>query len=276
MTTDLHSHTTASDGVFTPAQLLALAHERGITALAITDHDTTDGLAPAQTAAKPLGITVVPGIELSAETEEDGSIDMLGYFIDMTDEAFQKRLVDFRENRYHRGRAMVRKLNELGLSLTFEQVEAESKDAPITRPHVGRAMVKAGYVDTLQDAFDQYLANDAPAYVGRERMSPEEAVELIRSAGGVAVMAHPGRVKTGETVLRRLAAFGVDGVELYHPNNDETVRAYISAIAAEHNLITTGGSDFHKPSADGSIRLGTYNPPADALDRLRAKATSQQ
>jgi predicted metal-dependent phosphoesterase TrpH len=275
MTTDLHAHTTASDGVLAPADLLALAHERGITTLAITDHDTTDGIAPAQAAADKLGITLIPGIELSAETEQDGDIHMLGYFIDVTNAAFQSRLADFRENRYHRGRAIVRKLNELGLSLSFEAVEAEADGAPITRPHIARAMVKAGHVQTTQDAFDQYIADDAPAYVNRERMAPEEAVALIRSAGGVAVMAHPGRVKTGETVLRRLAAAGVDGVELYHPNNDERVRAYISAIATDHNLITTGGSDFHKPNADGSIRLGAFNPPEGAVARLRAKATSQ-
>jgi 3',5'-nucleoside bisphosphate phosphatase len=275
MTIDLHAHTTASDGVLSPAQLLALAYECGVTTLAITDHDTTEGIAPAQKAAAMLGITLIPGIELSAETEADGSIDILGYFIDLDNDAFQERLRGFHESRYHRGRAMVRKLNELGIALTFEQVAAQAKDAPITRPHIGRAMVAAGYVKTLQDAFDGYLANDGPAYVNRERMSPVEAAALIRSVGGVPVMAHPGRIKNGEAVLRRLAAAGLEAVELYHPQNDEDVRAYISAIAAEYDMITTGGSDFHKPSADGSIWLGTYNPPEGALERLRAKAASQ-
>lgn len=276
MTTDLHAHTTASDGTLSPAHLLALAHRRGVTTLAVTDHDTTDGLAPAQEAADALGVTLVPGVELSAETEADGDIHILGYFIDPTDAAFQGRLAAFRENRMDRGRAIVRKLNAIGVPLTFAQVEGEAQGAPITRPHIARALAKAGYVRSPQKAFDRYLADGGPAFVQRKRMPPEEAVDLIRAAGGVAVMAHPGRVPTGEAVLRRLAAYGVDGAELYHPNNDHLVRQYVRAVAAQHDLILTGGSDFHSVGTDGSIRLGTYSPPSGALARLRAKAASRQ
>lgn len=274
--TDLHMHTTASDGDYTPADLMALASERGLSTVAITDHDTTDGIAPAQAAALQHDITVIPAIELSAETEEDGDVHMLGYFIDITDAAFQEKLEAFRENRYHRGRGMVRKLNELGVPLAWEKVAAIADGAPIARPHIARAMVAEGYVETLQDAFDKYLADDAPAYVSRVRMSPEEAVDLIHSAGGAAVLAHPGLVKRYEPVLRRLIAHGVDGVEVNHPKNPPEVVAHVREIAEEHSLIMTGGSDFHRPErADGSITLGQYNPPNDAIARLRAKATAK-
>jgi len=268
-------HTTASDGDYTPAQLVELAHERGLTTIAITDHDTTDGIAPAQQAAAAHGITVIPGIELSAETETDGDVHMLGYFIDGANPDFATRLAEFRENRYHRGRAIVRRLAELGLPLDWAQVEQIADGAPITRPHIARAMQRAGYVDSLQAAFDNYIADDAPAYVSRVRMSPEAAVDLIHSAGGVAVMAHPGLVKRYEPVLRRLIAHGLDGVEVYHPKNPPEVTEHVRQIAEEHSLIMTGGSDFHRPErSDGSMLLGTVNPPQGAMARLRARAKS--
>ncbi|MEO0562077.1 MAG: PHP domain-containing protein [Chloroflexota bacterium] len=272
MTIDLHSHTTASDGELTPAQLMALAYERGVTTIAVTDHDTTDGVRPAMTAAEMLGITVVPGIELSAETDEDGDVHMLGYFIDLDNTDFQTRLGEFRENRYHRGRAIVRRLNELGVALDFAAVEAQADGAPITRPHIARAMVAAGHAPDLQTAFDNYLADDAPAYVRRMKMTPEEAVDLIHSAGGVAVMAHPGRVAAYERILDRLGQHGVDGVEVNHPSNDQAVKQRAAEMAAQYDLITTGGSDFHRPERDGTVRLGAYHPPAGALEALRAKA----
>lgn len=274
--TDLHMHTTASDGDLTPDALIDLAHEQGLTTIAITDHDTTDGVVPAQQAAAAHGITVLPGIELSAETEEDGDVHMLGYFINMDDAAFQKALEEFRERRYHRGRGMVRKLNELGVPLAWESVQAIAGDAPIARPHIARAMLKAGFVNELQEAFDNYLADDAPAYVSRHRMSPEEAVDLIHSAGGVAVLAHPGLVKRYEPILERLIPYGLDGIELNHPKNAPDVRERVKQFAEGTDLILTGGSDFHRPDrADGAISLGTENPPDDAVERLRAKAAER-
>jgi hypothetical protein len=269
-------HTTASDGDYPPAALITLAHARGLTTIAITDHDTTDGIPPAQDAAAQHNITVIPAIELSAETEKDGDVHMLGYYIDITNADLQARLGAFRENRAHRARKMLAKLHELGVPLAWEAVEAAADGAPITRPHLARAMVTAGYVDSLQAAFDQYLASDAPAYVSRTRMSPEEAVDLVHSAGGAAVLAHPGLVKHYEPVLRRLIAHGVDGVEVVHPKNPPGVSAHVREIAEAHDLIMTGGSDFHRPErADGSITLGEYNPPPGAVERLRARAKHQ-
>lgn len=270
-------HTTASDGDYPPETLVQMAHERHLTTIAITDHDTTDGVAPAQAAAAPHNMVVIPGIELSAETETDGDVHMLGYFVDVNDTAFQSRLQDFRENRYHRGRAIVRKLADIGIELDWSMVEEIADGAPITRPHIARALQRAGYVDSLQDAFDQYLADGAPAYVARQRMAPEEAVDLIQSAGGVAVVAHPGLVKQYEPVLQRLIPAGLDGVEVFHPKNPPEVTERVQEIARRHNLIMTGGSDFHRPErSDGSIALGTVAPPADAVARLQERAQSRK
>ncbi len=269
---DLHMHTTASDGNYPPEELVKMAHERGLTTIAITDHDTTDGIAPAQAAAAEFGMTVIPAVELSAETPEDGDVHVLGYYVNVADANFQEKLAAFRENRYHRGRSIVRKLHELGIPLDWDKVAAIADGAPIARPHIARAMLAEGYVSELQEAFDKYLADDAPAHVARHRMSPEEAVDLIQSAGGAAVLAHPGLVERYEPILTRLIAHGIDGVEVFHPKNPQEVTDKVQQMAADGNLITTGGSDFHRPEhSDGSVRLGTINPPADAIARLRQK-----
>lgn len=270
MTIDLHMHTTASDGEHSPQDLIDLAHAAGLTTIAITDHDTTDGIRPAIAAAEKYNITVIPGIEFSAETDED--VHMLGYFIDIDHTEFQERLKVLRENRLHRGKAMITKLNSLGVDITFEQVQRIAGDAPIVRPHVGRAIVEAGYAESVQDAFDRYIDNHAPGYVSRIKLSPEEAIDLIHLVGGKAVMAHPGLVKSYETVLPRLIEHGLDGVELNHPKNPAQVRERVRKIGEAHGLIFTGGSDFHhRNRADGSIALGSESPPPGMLERLRGE-----
>lgn len=269
MLTDLHMHTTASDGEYAPADLMTLAHQKQLTTLAVTDHDTTDGYRPARDAAEPFGITVVPGIELSAETEAEGDVHILGYFINIDDQAFQERLKVFRENRYHRGKMMIAKLNELGIGITFADVERIADGAPITRPHVARALIAGGYASGISEAFDTYLTPGKPAYVERTKLLPEEAIELIHSAGGAAVLAHPGLTRNYADVLTRLIPHAIDGVEVNHPKNPSQVRQVVRQIAVEHNLIMTGGSDFHRPNAeDGSITLGTEPAPDDAVERL--------
>jgi len=270
MLIDLHMHTTASDGEYPVATVIEMAHARGITTLAITDHDTTDAITEAQALAAPLGMTVIAGIELSAETEEDGDVHMLGYYVDVHDSAFQARLKDFRTNRYHRGRAMVEKLHTLGVNIPWEAVEQAADGAPITRPHIAKALVQGGYVSTMQAAFDTYLDDDAPAYVARQRMSPEEAIDLIHSAGGVAVVAHAGLIKRYAPVIERLIPYGLNGVEVNHPKNSATVQAWLQAIATQHKLIVTGGSDFHRPESDGTITLGQYPAPVGVIEALQA------
>jgi 3',5'-nucleoside bisphosphate phosphatase len=273
--TDLHMHTTASDGLHPPAELVALAQQRGLTTIAITDHDTTDGTAAAR-ALNLSGITIIPAIELGAEDEKQ-YVDILGYFIDPQhfDHAtpFQAWLTERREDRYHRGQRMVDKLAEIGIRISFEAVQAAADGAPITRPHVARVLVEQGYAASKQDAFDRLIGTGGPAYVARQRLTPEEAIAKLHSVGACAVLAHPARVRGFEQmVAERLVPIGLDGLELYHPDNGEKTQYAIQALALKHDLLLTGGSDYHEARDDGTITLGMYGPPHGAVEALWARA----
>lgn len=263
--TDLHLHTTASDGQLRPVELIALARKHHLNTIAITDHDTTDGLPEALAAAQQSPV-IIPGIELSAE-ENDVDVHMLGYYVRAEDVPFQAALTQFRSDRLNRGRAMVDKLVTLGKPITWERVLAFADGGSVGRPHVARALVEAGHVESINAAFDLYLRHGGPAYVARKRMSPEEAVELIHAAGGVAVMAHPGLVVDYLPMLERLVAAGLDGVEYNHPRNPAAVKENIRALALKHNLILTGGSDFHRPGDP----IGQYTAPPETLLALRER-----
>ncbi len=262
---DLHLHTTASDGQLRPVELVQLARKLHLNTIAITDHDTTDGLREAQQAAEGSPV-VVPGIELSAE-ENEVDVHMLGYFVQPDDTAFQTALTRFRSDRLNRGQAMVEKLVALGKPIQWERVLALADGGSVGRPHVARALLEAGHVGSVNEAFDIYLRHGGPAYVSRKRMSPEEAVALIHAAGGVAVMAHPGLVPDYLPMLERLVSAGLDGVEFNHPRNPPTVRENVRAVALKYHLILTGGSDFHRPGDP----IGAYNAPVEALAALRAQ-----
>lgn len=267
---DLHTHTTASDGQLTPAALVALARSLGISTLGITDHDTTGGLVEAQSAAQAAGLTVIPGVELSAE-DNGGDVHMLGYYIDIHNQPFQAALEDFRSRRYFRGQKIAEKLGTLGLPLEWEQVENIAEGGAIGRPHIARAMMQAGYVGSVKEAFERYLHNGGPAYVSRSRLSPEEAVELIHTAGGAAVLAHPVHVHDYRAMLDRLIPIGLDGVEVVYPDHSPTLEAELRDIAQRHDLIMTGGSDFHGINIPGKAMLGSVTPPEDAVPRLHAR-----
>jgi predicted metal-dependent phosphoesterase TrpH len=272
---DLHVHTTASDGQYTPSQLVALARKRGLDVLGITDHDTTDGIPEARRAAGN-SPTIIPGIELSAE-DESGDVHILGYFLDIDNRAFQDQLAHFRADRYQRGEKIVARLHDLGMPIEWERVTAIAEGGAIGRPHIARALVDAGYVESLGEAFDRFLYNGGPAYVSRKRLSPEEAITLIHSAGGAAVLAHPGLVKDYLSLLAaRLIPAGLDGIEVVHPKNDPTTRLNLRGIAAQNGLIMTGGSDFHRPNEDGSLALGAETPPDGCLTALRERARRYQ
>jgi predicted metal-dependent phosphoesterase TrpH len=267
MRADLHLHTNASDGQYSPAELVELARKFDV--IAITDHDTTEGVAPAQQAAQKQGAPVViPGIELSAEDAE-GDVHMLGYYVDIDNTEFQTTLTRFRDNRYRRGQLMVKKLAAMGMPLEWDRIVAIANGGAIGRPHIARAMLEAGYVESVKDAFNRFISNDGPAYVARTRLSPEEAVALIHSAGGVAVLAHPGLLKDYRAMLLRLIAVGLDGVEVNHPSNSEAVRLDLRGIATSTSLIMTGGSDFHGPSVKPDVQLGMVSPPEGAVEALK-------
>lgn len=263
---DLHLHTTASDGLLKPAELIQLAHKHKLNAIAITDHDTTNGVAEALGAAGGSPV-VIPGIELSA-AEGSHDVHMLGYHVQIEDVAFQSKLAQFQRDRLSRGRDMVEKLNGLGKPVAWERVIALADGGAVGRPHVARALVEAGHVGSVAEAFQHYLYTGGPAYASRQRLSPEDAVELIHAAGGVAVLAHPALVADYAALIERLVPAGLDGVEVMHPKNTENVRANLRGLAARYNLIVTGGSDFHRPGDS----VGDYQPPQDALKRLRERA----
>ncbi|HYO88480.1 MAG TPA: PHP domain-containing protein [Candidatus Limnocylindrales bacterium] len=273
MRAELHAHTTASDGQHTPAELVALARALHLDMLAITDHDSTAGIEPAREAARG-ALTLITGIELSAE-DEGGDVHMLGYGILPEDAALQAALAGFRERRVSRAREIVERLNTLGAPVAWERVNTLAAGGSVGRPHVARALIEAGYAESVRDAFDRYLYTGGPAYVARKRLSPEDAIALIHRAGGAAVLAHPGVLPDWRGMVERLLSAGLDGVEVAHPKNDESVRLNLRGLAARYGLIMTGGSDFHGRAVSNAM-LGSVAPPPGAVEGLRARAAQWQ
>ena len=271
MTIDLHMHTTASDGVLSPSELVTLCHQHGLTTIAITDHDTVKGYTPAVSAAQPYSITVLTGIELSAEDDRHGDVHMLGYLIDTQDADLLAKLDLFQSGRDDRGQRMVKRLNELGIALQWEQVLAVAQDAVITRPHIAKALYRHGYVKTPSEAFERYINVGKPAYVERTKLTPLEAMAIIHQAGGVAVMAHPGLVREVEPLMQFLADNGLDGIEVYHPNNGKHLREFAFHFAKERGLVITGGSDFHATNGQHPNAPGSHLAPSDAVEKLYAR-----
>jgi len=278
---DLHTHTTASDGSLTPTELVALADKVELAAIAITDHDTTGGLAEARaTATNFPNLKLVMGVEVSANFP-GGTMHILGLGVDETAKPVADLLETLAEGRRQRNPRIVAKLNELGLELTFEEVvaiaEASGGTAEIiSRNHLAEALIARGYVKTRQQAFDKYLANGGPAYVDRTRLEPKDTIQAIRDSGGVAVLAHPKQLKCNsdsdlEQVVHTLMDFGLEGIEAYHSDSDDRqIRAYLD-LANQLNLFITGGSDFHgqgKPD----VELGHPRVPSAAIsDELAAR-----
>jgi predicted metal-dependent phosphoesterase TrpH len=277
---DLHTHTTASDGSLTPTELVEKAAEIGLAALAVTDHDTLGGLAEAQAAAARFGLDLLPGVELSVE-DEAGRFHLLGYGFDPADAALSKTLIELRKSRAARNELMAQKMVALGLPVTMDDVRAEAgEDAEvIARPHFARALINKGVVSSVKEAFDRYLSTDKPLYMPKEVLTPKDAIALLHSAGGVAVMAHPGLVPLNTMVLAdRVASLaeemGMDGIEAYYSQHSPAETKRFLALAQKHNLLVTGGSDFHgtpKPHVPLGIVFEDKPAPFALLEALRAK-----
>ena len=259
---DLHSHSTASDGTFRPGEVVRLAQEAGLTALALTDHDTVDGLAEALAAGEELGVEVIPGVEISTRYSGD-TMHILGFFIDFRSGRLEERLAVLKQARKERNPKIVAKLNALGINITMEQVVRVSGGGQVGRPHIARAMMESGYVSRPQQAFDVYLKNGGLAYVQKYRFPPQEALEMIREAGGVPVLAHPFTLGLGpaaalKDLLRDLQAMGLAGIEVFYSDHTPEQEALYFKLAQELGLLVTGGSDFHgenKPNVTlGNIR----------------------
>ena len=271
---DLHTHTTASDGSFAPAEVVHTAEAAGLYALGITDHDTTAGVAEALEAGENLTVEVVPGVELSVDHERLGSLHILGYWIQPGHPDLAGRLEDIRGGRGRRNEKILARLAELGCPLEIGEVEQIAGGKVIGRPHLAQAMLEHGYVKSTQEAFDRYLARGKPAYMERERMSPEEAVDRIRRAGGVAVWAHPGLIGLEESELEKevlqLVGAGLSGIECHYPEHSPQTTDLLLRLCRRHDLAPTGGTDFHG-AVKPNVQLGILEVPAELLEGLRAR-----
>ncbi|MCW5882743.1 MAG: PHP domain-containing protein [Anaerolineae bacterium] len=273
---DLHTHSTASDGLLSPTEVVERAAEAGVTILALTDHDTTDGVAEALDAGLRIGIEVIPVIDINTE-HEAGSLDILGYWIPVTPGPFQARIAELRDARVHRGQRMVEALNRLGVPVRWERVR-ELAQGSVGRPHVAQALVETGHVRSLGEAFDIYIGHGRPAYVPRPRFTAVEAIQFVRAHGGVPVMAHPIPAAAQhrdpfhlEDLLPRLRNAGLAGIDAYYGSyTPDTIRRLV-ALAGRYGLIPAGGSDFHGPAI--STALGTPGVPIGSVDRLRRLRT---
>ncbi|HTY76991.1 MAG TPA: PHP domain-containing protein [Candidatus Bathyarchaeia archaeon] len=267
---DLHTHTTASDGTYSPTELVAEAAQRGVRVLAITDHDSTDGLPEAMAAAtayRPLEI--LPGIEINCDVE-GAEIHVLGYLMDWQAAWFQDFCRQQRRERRERVHRMVERLNSLGMPIEADDVFAVVKEGSAGRPHVAQVMVTRGYVKTVREAFDKYLGTGKPGHVPRKKLLPADAVRLIRRAGGVPVFAHPGLANRDELIPELIAA-GLMGIECYYPEHSAAQRGAYVQMCRDHDLVATGGSDFHGPRVRAAT-LGSPAVPLATVDALRAKA----
>jgi 3',5'-nucleoside bisphosphate phosphatase len=265
---DLHTHSTASDGELTPAELVRYALERGLTTLALTDHDTTDGIDAAMAAARGTALEVIPGVELSCDVPQN-EVHVLGYFINWHDSDFEAMLVKFRDGRFGRAEKMVKLLAAQGVPISFERVKEIAGDASLGRPHVAQALLEAGHVATVSEAFDKYIGRTGPAYVERFRLTPEDAVTLILRAGGVPVLAHPRQVTE---YIEPLVKVGLVGLEVHYGLYDDPTRANLAYLARQYGLIATGGSDFHGLNKMAHMNgLGSVDVPVRAIEQLKAK-----
>jgi len=269
---DLHVHSNVSDGKYTPEEIVTKAAELGLAYLALTDHDSVDGIIPAMEAARAFPkLRFIPGVEISTDVP-DGEVHVLGYFIDYTDKELGEALKRFRNSRQGRAQGMVAKLRRLGIDIDEERVQELAGDGTIGRPHIARAMLEKGYIETFTEAFDKYIGRDGPAYVEREKMMPEEAVALIIRSHGLPVMAHPFTVTEPEAMVASLKAAGLAGIEAYYKDNTDEQTAALVEMADKYGLIVTGGSDYHGIDESHEVALGGVEVPLEVVERLIALA----
>lgn len=273
---DLHAHTNASDGLRTPGQVVARAAELGLAAVAITDHDTTAGLPEALEAGRRVGVRVVPGVELSTWSARlRQEVHLLGYGVAADGGSLAPLLAELREARRDRAREIVERLQRLGLTVTWEDVAAETGGGSPGRPHVARALLRRGLVTSLEEAFDRYLAAGRPAYVPRRHLDPEAGIEALRSAGALPVLAHPGLLRApldDPGWLRSWRDAGLAGIEAFHSRHTSPQVRRLIALAGRLELLVTGGSDCHGPGAGHPELLGAVRVPTAWVDRLLASA----
>jgi predicted metal-dependent phosphoesterase TrpH len=266
---DLHLHSTASDGRYTPTELIRLALAKGLQVIALTDHDTTEGTKEALNAARGTGLTVIPGVEISTDVPGNYELHILGYHIDHRHTGLQERLQKLRRSRLDRARQTLERLAQTGCPVSWEHLVTLAGGGVIGRPHIAQALVDAHYVDSVESAFRLYIGRGAPAYIERLKLSPQDAIWMILEAGGVPVLAHPSQIVEHIPALVRA---GLVGLEVYYPGYIEAEQRFLANLARKHKLIATGGSDFHGPGITAAADLGIVDVPWSAVEQLQAHA----
>jgi len=269
---DLHIHSTASDGRYSPQEIIGKAAGLGLETIALADHDSIDGIAPALEEVRKLKrLQFIPGVEVSTDVP-NGEVHVLGYFIDYTSEELAAALARFRHSREGRAQGMIDRLKELGINLSWERVREIAGDGAIGRPQIAQAMLEKGYINSIKEAFDRYIARDGPAYVEREKMTPVEAVQLVLRSRGIAVMAHPFTVPEPEAMIAELKAAGMAGIEAYYNGYTAEEIGQLIAMARNHGLMVTGGTDYHGLDDSKETMMGGIDVPVAAVQGLIARA----
>ncbi len=266
-TADLHLHTSASDGAFSPAELLSAARDAGLAAVAITDHDTVDSVEAAMGMAPSFGLEVIPGIELSVD-HNGAELHILGYGIDFRDRRLLRKLEFLRRVRRDRTRVMLDRLAGLGLDLPRDLISAVPGRA-VGRLHIARALMEAGHTSSIQEAFSKYIGSSGPAYAPKSKLTPLESIDLIDSLGGVSVLAHPSDVADEDTIAD-LAAAGLGGLEVYYPSHRRAQVKRLLELARRHRLLVTGGSDCHGLNKD-RVYIGAVKMPYRLVEELKSR-----
>jgi predicted metal-dependent phosphoesterase TrpH len=273
---DLHLHTTVSDGALRPEELVRAASIAGIQVMAVTDHDSVDGIRDAERAASDLSIQVIPGIEVSAGLDGD-DVHVLGYFLDPDDRVLREALSRLQEGRVAQARSMVERLAELGWPLDWDRVMAIAQGGSVGRPHIARALIERGYVGSVDEAFSRFLRRGGPGYVEGQKLLPQEAVSLIKEAGGVPSLAHPIIVGASDyrldldRLLPVMVEAGLEGIEAYYKGYTPEVTAFLFGLASRYRLVPTGGSDFHGGGVVADAELGAVEVPWETVERLRGR-----
>lgn len=267
MLADLHLHSTQSDGRLRPSDVVHIAHQRGLRAISLTDHDTISGISEATDAGEALGVEVVPGIELSASLD-DKDIHILGYFIDHESSALRSKLEIFRNSREDRARKMVAGLQNQGVDISFDEVEQEAQGGAYGRPHIANVLLRKGYARDIYGVFQKYLGYDCPAYVAKFSLHPMDAIGLLHEAGGLAFLAHPSFYMK-ERHLIAVIRSGLDGIETSHPNHFEHSITYYKGICRQYGLLESGGSDCH--GRVDQIAIGNHAVPYEYVTHMKEK-----
>jgi 3',5'-nucleoside bisphosphate phosphatase len=269
---DLHVHSTASDGRYSPAEIVRMAVSAGLTVIALTDHDTVDGLIPALEAAQEFPeLMLIPAVELSTDTS-NGEVHVLGYFIDYNNQEFKSSLERMCNSRADRAEKMVAKLKELGCNIDLQRIKEIAGNGALGRAHIAQALLEKGYIASFKEAFTQYIGHDCPAYVGRDKLTPAEAVQLVLKANGLPVLAHPFTSLNPEAVIKELKAVGLVGMEVYYAGYLPAEINILLNMAQKYDLIPTGGTDYHGIDATSDITIGETDVPIHFVEKLIALA----